>query len=186
MADGACSIGRNGRLASSTAIVLRYAGARVRLGCTANRHGCRSSRMGTTFRRTCCTRRFAPLRSGLNRRRQLVSVITTVLQDVPFAPTTQAFHSLIRLAYGVEAAHPGKIASGLASSISSHLPIDLSLERNRTADGIDAGFDQVAQALSGTAFQGTSITSRLRAVSTDVRFGRALLTPQPKWRYWTI
>ena len=116
----------------------------------------------------------------------LVSVTTTVLQEVPFAPATQAFHSLVRLAYGIEAGHAGEIAAGLASLISSHLPIDVSPEENRTARRADAGFDHVAQALSGTAFQGTSITSRLRAVSTDVRFGRALLTPQPKWRYWTI
>ena len=106
-----------------------------------------------------------------------VPVITTVLQEVPFAPATQAFHSLIRLAYGIEAGHAGEVASGLASLISSHLPIDVSLEENRTAESADAGFDHIAQALSGTAFEGTSITSRLRAVGTDPRFGRAVLAP---------
>ncbi|MFM0213589.1 questin oxidase family protein [Paraburkholderia sediminicola] len=106
-----------------------------------------------------------------------VPVITTVLQEVPFAPATQAFHSLIRLAYGIEAGHTGEIAAGLASLISSHLPMDVSLEENRTAESVDAGFDQVTQALSGAVFQGTSITSRLRAVATDVRFGRAVPVP---------
>ncbi|NPT44168.1 DUF4243 domain-containing protein [Paraburkholderia sp. 1N] len=104
-------------------------------------------------------------------------VITTVLQEVPFAPATQAFHSLIRLAYGIEAGHAGEIAAGLASLISSHLPIDVSPEENRTARRADAGFDHVAQALSGTAFEGTSITSRLRAVGADPRFGNAVLAP---------
>lgn len=106
-----------------------------------------------------------------------VSVITAALQEVPFAPATQAFHSLIRLAYGIEAGHAGEIASGLASLISSHPPIDVRLDENRTAESVDAGFDHVAQALSNVAFQGNSITSRLRAVATDTRFGRAVLAP---------
>lgn len=106
-----------------------------------------------------------------------VPVITTVLQEVPFAPATQAFHSLIRLAYGIEAGHTGEIAAGLASLISSHLPMDVSLEENRTAESVDAGFGKVTQALSGAVFEGTSITSRLLAVATDVRFGRAVLVP---------
>ena len=106
-----------------------------------------------------------------------VPVITAVLQEVPFAPATQAFHALIRLAYGIEVGHAGEIASGLASLISSHLPIDVSLDENPTADSVDTGFDHVAQALSDVAFQGNSITSRLRVAATDVRFGSAVLAP---------
>jgi Questin oxidase-like len=104
-------------------------------------------------------------------------VITAVLQEVPFAPATEAFHALIRLAYGIEAAHMGEIASGLASLIASHLPIDVSLDENRTADSVDAGLDHIAMALSGLVFPRSSITSRLQAVTTDVRFGRAILAP---------
>jgi hypothetical protein len=106
-----------------------------------------------------------------------VPVITAVLREVPFAPATQAFHALIRLAYGIEVGHAGEIASGLASLISSHLPIDVIPNENRTAESIYAGFDNVAQALSGVTLPRNSITSRLRAVATDVRFGGALLAP---------
>ncbi len=106
-----------------------------------------------------------------------VPVITTVLQAVPFAPATQAFHSLIRLAYGIEVGHAGEIAAGLASLISSHLPIEISLEKNPKAESVDAGFDHAAQALSGVVFPGSSITARLRAVASDVRFGTAVLAP---------
>jgi hypothetical protein len=105
------------------------------------------------------------------------SVITTVLQEIPFAPATQAFHSLIRLAYGIEAGHDGEIASGLASLISSHLPIEVRLDDNHRAESVATGFDHVAQAVSGAAFPGNSITARLRAVTGDARFANALLAP---------
>jgi hypothetical protein len=67
-----------------------------------------------------------------------VPVVTAVLQEVPFSPATQAFHSLIRLAYGIETGHSGEIASGLASLISSHLPIEVRLDENRRAESVDA------------------------------------------------
>ncbi|WP_175884557.1 questin oxidase family protein [Burkholderia sp. BCC0044] len=107
----------------------------------------------------------------------IVPVIAAVLQAVPFAPASGAFHAVIRLAYGIEVGHAGEIASGLASLISSHLPIDVIPDQNPTADSIDAGFDHVAQALSGVTLPRDSITSRLRAVAADVRFGKAVLAP---------
>ncbi|KVE77683.1 questin oxidase family protein [Burkholderia vietnamiensis] len=109
----------------------------------------------------------------------IVPVIAAVLQAVPFAPATGAFHALIRLAYGIEVEHAGEIASGLASLISSHLPIDVIPDKNRTADGVGTGFDHVAQAFSGVTLPRDSITSRLRAVATDVRFGKAVLASPP-------
>ena len=106
-----------------------------------------------------------------------VPVITAVLEEVPFAPATQAFHALIRLAYGIEAAHPGEIASGLAALISSHLPIDARFDEARTAENVQAGFDNVVRAIDDSVVQGNSITSRLRAVAGDVRFRQAVLAP---------
>ncbi|MFM0361146.1 questin oxidase family protein [Paraburkholderia sediminicola] len=106
-----------------------------------------------------------------------VPVISAVLKEVPFAPATQAFHALIRLAYGIEAAHPGEIASGLAALISSHLPIDARFDEARTAENVDAGFDHVVRAIDDSVVQGNSITSRLRAVACDVRFRQAVLAP---------
>lgn len=106
-----------------------------------------------------------------------IPVVTEVLQQTPFAPATQAFHAIIRLAYGIEAAHSGEIASGLASLISSHLPLDVAMDETHVADSVDAGFAHVAQAMSGVVVQGSSITSRLRAVTTDAKFAGAVLAP---------
>ncbi len=106
-----------------------------------------------------------------------VAAITAVLQEVPFAPVTGAFHALIRLAYGIQAEHAGEIASGLASLISSHLPIQVSVDETRTAQSAGAGFDHVVDALSGLALPHGSIVARVHAVVTDVRFGKAILAP---------
>jgi hypothetical protein len=106
-----------------------------------------------------------------------VPVITAVLQEIPFAPAALAFHALIRLAYGMEAKHAGEIASGLAALVSSHLSIDVQVDESRTAESAYAGISKVVQAMSGVAFQGNSITSRLRAVAADERFAMAIQAP---------
>lgn len=106
-----------------------------------------------------------------------VPVIVAVLNEVPFAPATQAFHALIRLAYGIEAAHSGEIASGLAALVSSHLPVDVQFDETRAAGSVEAGFEHVVDAMGGAAVEGSSITSRLRAVANDARFRQAVLAP---------
>jgi hypothetical protein len=106
-------------------------------------------------------------------------VIVSVLEQVPFAPATGAFHALIRLAYAVEAAHHGEMASGLAALISSHLPVAVPFRGNGAAETVDAAFIQVARAVSGDIVAGGSITSRLRAVANDERFRRAIPAPPP-------
>lgn len=104
------------------------------------------------------------------------SVIASVLSEVRFAPATQAFHSIIRLAYGIEAGHAGEIASGLASLIASHLPIDIRADsKRREAASIGEGFDQVGEAFRGVSFAQTMITSRVQAVADDPRFASAVL-----------
>ncbi|MGV2289952.1 questin oxidase family protein [Trinickia sp. YCB016] len=107
----------------------------------------------------------------------VITVIIAVLKNVPFAPATGAFHALIRLAYGIEAAHRGEIASGLAALISSHLPIDVSLSESPAAESVDTAFVRVATAMGDDVARGNSITARLRAVASDVRFRRAIPAP---------
>jgi len=106
-----------------------------------------------------------------------IAVITEVLSAVPFAPATGAFHALIRLAYGIEAAHDGEIAAGLAALVSSHLPVSVRLDGNRRAESVDVAFYAVARAAAGDAVQANSITARLRAVANDARFDQAVLAP---------
>lgn len=106
-----------------------------------------------------------------------IPVITEVLRAVPFAPATGAFHALIRLAYGIEAAHAGEIAAGLATLVSSHLHINVRLDGSRRAESVDAAFCEAARALADDSVQANSITARLRAVANDARFERAILAP---------
>ncbi|PQV50141.1 questin oxidase family protein [Paraburkholderia sp. BL21I4N1] len=106
-----------------------------------------------------------------------VPVIVAVLNEVSFAPATQAFHALIRLAYGIEAAHSGEIASSLAALVSSHLPVDVQFDERRAAESVEAGFEHVVDAMGGGVVEGSSITSRLRVVASDARFEQAVLAP---------
>jgi hypothetical protein len=106
-----------------------------------------------------------------------IPVITEVLRAVPFAPATGAFHAVIRLAYGIEAAHAGEIAAGLAALVSSHLPITVHVDESRRAESVDVAFHEVAQAMADDAVQANSITARIRAVANDARFQRAVLAP---------
>jgi hypothetical protein len=106
-----------------------------------------------------------------------IAVITEVLSAVPFAPATGAFHALIRLAYGIEAAHAGEIAAGIAALVSSHLPINVRVDWNRRAESVDVAFHEAVQARAGDAVEANSITARLRAVANDARFERAVLAP---------
>jgi hypothetical protein len=106
-------------------------------------------------------------------------VIVAVLTQAPFAPATGAFHALIRLGYGMEAAHRGEIAAGLAALVSSHLPVTVNFNGNGTAETVDAAFIRVARAMEGEIVGGSSITSRLRAVAGDERFRHAVTAPPP-------
>ncbi|SDH69398.1 Protein of unknown function [Paraburkholderia phenazinium] len=104
-------------------------------------------------------------------------VMTAVFEEIPFAPASGAFHALIRLAYGIEAAHAGEIAAGLAALVSSHLYVDAPIDARDPAVSATAGFERVAKAMGEGVVAGNSITSRLRAVAADVRFKEALLVP---------
>ncbi|MFP6560438.1 questin oxidase family protein [Paraburkholderia sp. B3] len=106
-----------------------------------------------------------------------IPVITQVLSAVPFAPATGAFHALVRLAYGIEAAHAGEMAAGLAALVSSHLPIAIPVDGSRRAESVDAAFYEVARAMADDPVNGNSITARLRAVAGDARFQQAVLSP---------
>lgn len=106
-----------------------------------------------------------------------IPVITQVLSAVPFAPATGAFHALIRLAYGIEAAHAGEMAAGLAALAASHLPIAVPVDGRRRAESVDAAFYEAARAMANDPVPGNSITARLRAVANDARFQQAVLAP---------
>ncbi len=114
-----------------------------------------------------------------------VPVIEAVLQAGRFAPASNAFHALIRLAYGIEAGHAGEIASGLASFVASYLPIDVTLE---TIAG------QIASKPHSTTSPGHCAARRYRKTSSPracVRLpatcgsARPCLRPRPTPPCWT-
>lgn len=106
-----------------------------------------------------------------------LAVIADVLKGVPFAPATGAFHALIRTAYGIEAAHHGEIAAGLAALVSSHLPVSVDFDGNDAAESVDAAFARANRAMNDDVVPGNSITARLRFVASDARFTQAVLAP---------
>ncbi|HTI16613.1 MAG TPA: questin oxidase family protein [Trinickia sp.] len=106
-----------------------------------------------------------------------ITVINGVLNEVPFAPASGAFHALIRIAYGIEAEHRGEIASGLAALVSSHLPIAVNINGSRCAESVDAAFSGAARVMGNDVVGGHSIAARLRAVADDVRFRQAIPAP---------
>lgn len=104
-----------------------------------------------------------------------MAIVSEVVQAIPFAPASGAFHALIRLAYGLEAGHAGEIAAGLAAMVCGHLNIEID-RRNRTpAASVSAGLAMLALHAAGLQITGNSITSRLRTVAADPLFQSALL-----------
>jgi len=98
------------------------------------------------------------------------AVVAAILTEIPAAPATIAFHAWIRLAYGIESAHRGEIAAGLAALVVGHLPIAVSMEGRSCAASVEAGLAHLSQRCGGLRFEGNSITARLRAVAQEPRF----------------
>ncbi|MES3022649.1 MAG: questin oxidase family protein [Pseudomonadota bacterium] len=95
------------------------------------------------------------------------AVLIDVLSELPFAPASQAFHAVIRLAYGLDAQHSGEIAAGLAALVCTNLPIETSDAEIAPAASVREGLASLAHAFGGVSFEGPSITARLRAATCD-------------------
>ena len=106
------------------------------------------------------------------------AILQQVFSSIPFAPATGAFHGLIRLAYGLEAAHTGEMAAGLAYMVIGHLAVNGSENgsENGAAKVTSAaqGLATLSSALAGCEFSGAPITGKLRGVAADPRFIAAL------------
>lgn len=109
--------------------------------------------------------------------RSAQSVVVEVLNKDAFAPATGAFHALIRLAYGLEIAHVGEIAAGLAFLVCANLP--LAQPQVLTPKSGSSEKLSVTQTLSlfhhqfnGECFNAESITARLTLVANNPKFWR--------------
>ncbi len=97
-------------------------------------------------------------------------VLQAVLQAIPFAPSSGAFHALIRLAYGLSVAHVPEIAAGLAYLVVANLAIPALPENTTSVARPDMALAILSQAMAGSQYPGPSIVGRLRAVAADARF----------------
>lgn len=104
-------------------------------------------------------------------------VLQTVFGNMPPAPATGAFHALIRIAYGLEAAHAGEIAAGLAAYVVNNLPIPLVMRARAPAASVRAGFAQLAALMNNRDWPDGAITGRLRAVAADLAFQQVAPAP---------
>ena len=102
-------------------------------------------------------------------------VIAAVFPGVSCGVAAAAFHGLIRLAYGIEADHPGEIGAGLATLCSRY--VDLGIDRTPSTASVKAAFVQLADALGGAAFTGQGIIGKMRAAASDPRFQTAISSP---------
>lgn len=108
-------------------------------------------------------------------------VLQAVLQTIPFAPSSGAFHALIRLAYGLSSQYIPEIAAGLAYLVVNNLALPALPEAAACVAHPDMALAILSQAMAGSQYPGPSIVGRLRAVAADARFAPALrqvpLTP---------
>ncbi len=94
---------------------------------------------------------------------------------------SDAFHPLIRLAYGVDAQDPGEVAAGLAYLADARRPIavvptdeDATTDLVAVLDGVAADPD-----LAAADIEGTSIASRMAQIGTLAGFGAHAARWQP-------
>lgn len=104
-----------------------------------------------------------------------LQVLEEVFKVLPFAPATGAFHALIRLAYGLHAAHRGEIAAGLAYLVVAHLQLPAAQSATtNTSCTPEQGLALLSTRVGGRKYTGPWITRKLREVAQDADFLVAL------------
>ncbi|PRC93814.1 questin oxidase family protein [Solimicrobium silvestre] len=101
-------------------------------------------------------------------------VLIEVLNQIPAAPASVAFHAIIRLAYGLEVNHSGEIAAGLAALVVGNLPISIEFRNKEPAANVLDGLAALSTEMKGFDTQEINITDRIRAVVADPRFARTV------------
>jgi hypothetical protein len=108
------------------------------------------------------------------------AILSEVIQRVPFAPATNAFHSIIRVGYGLQQNYPSEIAAGLSSYVVGHLVLPLPDESTVCAMSAESGLIQLQSTFSGSSWNSSMITERLRKIAQDTRF-RSQLPRAPQY-----
>ncbi|MBT9501849.1 MAG: questin oxidase family protein [Burkholderiaceae bacterium] len=106
------------------------------------------------------------------------AVVAEVWAELGNGVATNAFHALIRVAYGLEAGHAGEIGAGLASLVVAHLPLDLSTEDAPYVPSVPAALERIHLSLGGAHAVTGAITSALRTAAADPRLAQSLSLPE--------
>jgi hypothetical protein len=107
------------------------------------------------------------------------AVITSAFPVLSPGIAAAAFHGLIRLAYGIEADHPGEIAAGLATLCSRYVDLGLKFD-GRSTTSVEASFGRLADAIDRATFTGQGIIGRMLAAASDRRLQAAISVPPIK------
>lgn len=97
-------------------------------------------------------------------------IIAAVLRQVPLAPATEAFHAIIRIAYGIESGNASEIAAGLAAYVAANLFIDLDFGDRKPIASVIEGFQLLSDRFCNCRWPDGSITGKLRAIAADSVF----------------
>lgn len=103
-------------------------------------------------------------------------VIEAVLRQMPMAPATEAFHAIIRIAYGLESANASEIAAGLAAYVAANLPGDFDMSGRARVASVQQGFGLLSDRFANSGWQG-NFTGKIRAVLADQVFRDELPLP---------
>ena len=84
-----------------------------------------------------------------------------------------AYQALIRLAYGLEAAHTGETAAGLAALVTGHQTLGLTRRAAPACPSVKDGLRQLSRALDGESFGSGAITAAMASAAQSPRVCRA-------------
>lgn len=104
-------------------------------------------------------------------------VIEAVLTQVPFAPATEAFHSIIRIGYGIEAGNASEIAAGLAAYVAANLSVNVDFTGCKEVESVKEGFRLLSERFCNSRWPDGSITGKLKAIAADPVFRDELRLP---------
>lgn len=126
-------------------------------------------------------RAFEPLSRGFAERvarEGAPAVVAEVWGALADGVATNAFHALIRVAYGLEVGHAGEIGAGLASLVVAHLPLEPGMaEKAPVVASVPAALQRLHLGLAGAHRVTGAITSALRTAAADPRLMLALSLP---------
>jgi len=125
-------------------------------------------------------RAFEPLSRGFAERvvqEGAPRVVGEVWAELGNGVATNAFHALIRVAYGLDAGHAGEIGAGLASLVVAHLPLTLSTAEAPTVPSVQTALERIHASLAGAHAVTGAITAALRAAAADSRLTQSLSLP---------